>query len=158
MIARIVVYFARKLRKFELKYHLNKMNAGKNVKLRYPLMVKKAKNVYLGNNVSLNKNCMLLAHGGITIGDNSLIGPNVAIITVNHDYHKKGMEAHHNRIFKPVKIGNNAWIGANTVILPGVTVGDDAVIGAGSVVTKDVGKGEMVVGNPAKFKKPRFPK
>lgn len=153
MIARLVVYLIRKFRQYELKYYLNKMNTGKNVRLRSPLFVKKPKNIYLDDNVSLNKNCMLLAHGEIRIGANSLIGPNVTIVTVNHDYHKQGMEAQYSRIFKPVTIGKNTWIGANTLILPGVDIGDNAVIGGGSVVTKDVGAGEMFVGNPARFKK-----
>lgn len=82
---------------------------------------------------------------GITLGDNVQIGPNVTIATDNHD-----LKDHYILKCRPVTINNNAWIGANATILPGVTVGENAVIGAGSVVTKDVPANTVVAGNPAR--------
>jgi len=77
-----------------------------------------------------------------------MIGPNVTIVTVNHEINP---ETRINAIPKPVKIGKNVWIGANCTILPGVTIGENSVIGAGSVVTKDVPANIVVAGNPAKL-------
>jgi maltose O-acetyltransferase len=157
IIARLAVYIIRRFEKLEVRYFLKKMNTGKNVRIRSPFFAKSPHNVFLGDNVSINKGCTFLAHDYIRIGENSLIGPNVTIITVNHDYRKSGIEAHRNRLFKPVTIGKNAWIGANALLLPGVTIGDDAVVGGGSVVTTSIGAGDMVAGNPARFIKRRFP-
>lgn len=82
---------------------------------------------------------------GITFGDDVLLGPGVTIISANHAFSNY-------RTYtpgKPIVIGNNVWIGANSVILPEVNIGDNAVIGAGSVVTRDVERNCIVAGNPA---------
>jgi acetyltransferase-like isoleucine patch superfamily enzyme len=86
------------------------------------------------------------ATNGIIFGDNVGIGPNVTIISSNHD--PNDFDKHIKT--KPIKIGSNVWIGANSVVLPGVTVGDNAVIGAGSVVTKDIPSNAIAVGNPCR--------
>ena len=105
------------------------------------------KNITLGKNVFINSGCRFQDQGGITLGDNSLIGHNVVIATLNHDMNP---EARGNLIPSPVKIGSRVWIGSGSIILPGVTIGDGAVIGAGSVVTKDVPENSVAVGNPAR--------
>lgn len=85
--------------------------------------------------------------GGVTIGDDAFIAPQVQLITENH-----GLEPDRRRYItsRPIIIGKNVWIGAGVIILPGVHIGDGAVVGAGSVVTKDVPANTVVVGNPTK--------
>lgn len=106
------------------------------------------KNIHLGKNVFINADCKFQDQGGITIGDNALIGHNVVLATLNHeeDPNKRG-----NLIAAPINIGKNVWIGSNATILPGITVGDGAIIAAGAVVTKDVEVESIVAGVPAKF-------
>lgn len=107
-------------------------------------------NISLGKNVFINSNCKFQDQGGITIGDNVLIGHNVVIATINHDLNPKKRA---DMYLKPVKIGNNVWIGSNVVILGGVTIEEGAVIGAGSIVTKDVPKNAVAFGSPCKVHK-----
>ncbi|MGM7698443.1 sugar O-acetyltransferase [Microbacterium sp. A84] len=106
------------------------------------------KNITLGRRVFINSGCKFQDQGGITIGDDCLIGHNVVIATLNHDLAPSRRGDLHPA---PVVIGRNVWIGANATILPGVTIGEDAVIGAASVVTKDVPARAIVVGSPARF-------
>ena len=92
--------------------------------------------------------------GNIYIGKNTLIGMNTIIISSNHNYMRiTGNFYRDEEISKDISIGNNVWIGAGSIILPGVTVEDNAVVAAGSVVTQDVASNTMVVGNPAIIKK-----
>lgn len=95
----------------------------------------------------LNAGCRFQDQGGITIGDDCLIGHNTVIATLNHDI---APSRRADLLPTPVVIGRNAWIGANVTILPGVSIGDDAVIAAASVVTKDVPARTVVVGAPAR--------
>lgn len=106
-------------------------------------------NIHVGDNFVANFNLTILDEAEVRIGNNVFIGPNTTICTVIHaplptDRNVGIMQA------KPVVIGNNVWIAANVVILPGVTIGDGAVIGAGSVVTKDVAPFMLAVGNPCR--------
>ena len=105
--------------------------------------------VTIGNNVSLNENVMIAArYDEITIGDNVVISSGALVTSAGYNY--MGTAPHPNHDSKPVTIENNAWIGANAVILPGVTIGKHAVIAAGAVVTKNVPPNTMVAGVPAK--------
>ena len=85
----------------------------------------------------------------VQIGDNVFFGPNVSLFTVGHpidaEIRNSGVE-----FALPISIGNNVWIGGNTVINPNVCIGDNTVIGAGSVVTKDIPSGVVAFGNPCK--------
>lgn len=85
---------------------------------------------------------------GIDIGDDCLIGHQVVFATLNHDSEpqKRG-----NNIAKPIKLGQNVWIGAHATILPGVSIGDHAIVAAGAVVNKDVPALSIVAGVPAKI-------
>lgn len=105
------------------------------------------KNILLGKNVFINSGCCFQDQGGITIGDNCLIGHQVVIATLNHDF-EPSMRACMTPA--PVAIGRNVWIGSHATVLPGVTVGDNAVIAAGAVVTKDVPRDTVVGGVPAR--------
>ena len=86
------------------------------------------------------------ATNGVDFGESVLIGPNVSIISSNHDFKERSKFVPE----EPIQIGDNVWIGANVVILPGVEIGDNSIIGAGSIVTKNVEKNIIVAGNPAK--------
>lgn len=107
-------------------------------------------NIHIGENFIGNFNLTILDEAEVRIGDNVMIGPNCSLITVTH--HSDALERR-NGLMRglPITIGNNVWIAANVVVLPGVTIGDNAIIGAGSVVTKDVEPNTVVAGNPAKF-------
>lgn len=107
------------------------------------------KNVHIGNHFYSNYNLMLVDDGKITIGDNVMIAPNVIICSATHPIspklRKKGAQYN-----LPVKVGNGVWIGANCVVMPGVTIGDNSIIGAGSVVTKDIPANVVAFGNPCR--------
>ena len=85
----------------------------------------------------------------LTIGKNVLFGPNVAIYTAGHPIHPDSRNSGYEYGI-PVTIGDNVWIGGSCVILPGVKIGNNAVIGAGSVVTKDIPDNVCAAGNPCK--------
>jgi len=106
-------------------------------------------NIRLGAGVFLNFNCVVLDVVEVEIGDMTQIGPGVQILTADHP-RDPALRAQGLEFGRPVKIGNNVWIGAGALIMPGVTIGDNALIGAGSVVTRDVPAGVTVVGNPAR--------
>ncbi len=105
-------------------------------------------NTTIGLRTFINMGCSFQDWGGITIGDDCLIGHNCTICTVNHS---KDPASRGDMTCRPVKIGNRVWIGANVTILPGVTVGDGAIVAAGAVVGKDVEPNSLVGGVPAKF-------
>ena len=95
----------------------------------------------------INSNLTLVDDGHIYVGDKVMFGPNVIITTANHpeeaELRAKGLQYN-----KDVWIGNNAWIGAGAILLPGVHIGENTVIGAGSVVTHDIPDNVVAVGNP----------
>lgn len=111
------------------------------------------KNIHVGRNFLANYHVTILDCGPVTIGDYVMIGPNTMISTVNHPMTPMGRRKHL-AIVKPVKIGNDVWIGGNVTILPGVTIGNNVVVAAGAVVTKDVPDNTLVGGVPAKVIKP----
>ena len=106
------------------------------------------KNITVGRNVFINSGCHFQDQGGITIGDGALIGHCVTLATLNHGF---APEDRATLYPQPIRIGRKVWIGANSVVLPGVTIGDNAIVGAGSVVTRDVPPNGVVVGNPARL-------
>ncbi|WP_459558045.1 acyltransferase [Lacunimicrobium album] len=89
----------------------------------------------------------------MSIGDNTLIGPNVLIYSQNHRFRGEGLISSQGYDRKPVSIGSNVWIAANVLIMPGVNIGDNAVIAAGSIVTKDVPGNHLLHGDRAKHLK-----
>lgn len=105
------------------------------------------KNITVGKHVFLNMGCKFQDQGGIFIGDETLIGHNVVLATLNHAMEPEDRAT---MIPAPIHIGKRVWIGSNATILPGVTIGDGAIVGAGAVVTKDVPENTVVGGVPAR--------
>jgi len=104
--------------------------------------------IRVGRNVFVNQNCTFYDLGGLDIGDDVLIGPNVSLITAGHPVEPSQRRAV--TIGKPIVIKRNVWIAAGATIIGGVTVGENSVVAAGSVVTKDVPPNTLVGGNPAR--------
>lgn len=105
------------------------------------------KNITLGERIFINSGCKFQDQGGVSIGDDSLIGHNALLATLNHDMDPSRRADMHPA---PIVIGKRVWLGSNVTVLPGVTIGDGAVVAAASVVTKDVPANSVVVGSPAK--------
>lgn len=105
-------------------------------------------NLRIGRNVFINQNCTIYDLGGVDIGDDVMIGPNVSVITSGHpiapSHRQAGVTA------EPIVIERNVWVAAGVTIIGGVTVGENSVIAAGSVVTRDVPRDSLVGGNPAR--------
>lgn len=111
-----------------------------------PFQIDRGHCVSVGERVFINEGLDVMAAGSVTIEDDVLIGPQVSILTSNHDAGNLFILKN-----KPVVIKKGAWICSRAVLCPGVTMGEGAVVGAGSVVTKDVGPHTLVGGNPAAF-------
>lgn len=107
------------------------------------------KHVFMGDYVYANYNLTLVDDGEIYIGSNCMFGPNVTIATAGHPVEPK-LRRMGIQFNMPVHIGENVWIGAGAVIVPGVTIGHNSVIGAGSVVTRDIPANVVAVGNPCR--------
>ena len=124
------------------------------IRIHSSTSIRNAKNIFLGDNVRITMNCSIWAekNSKIIIGDNVLIGPGVRMFTGNHGTELKGIPmSYQERQEKDIVIGNDVWIGANSVILSGVIIHDGAVIAAGSSVTKEVPENAIVGGTPAKL-------
>lgn len=106
-------------------------------------------NIYVGEKVYFNFNCVILDVNKVEIGSNSLFGPNVQIYAATHPMDYK-VRAEWLESGKPVTIGSDVWVGGGAIIFPGVTIGDRTVIGAGSVVNKDIPSDVFAAGNPCK--------
>lgn len=110
------------------------------------------KHIRVGKRFYANFNLVVLDEASVTIGDDCFVGPNVGMYTACHSTNP--IERNTRKEWaRPIKIGNNVWIGGSATILPGVTIGDNVTIGAGSVVVKDVPSGVVVAGNPARIVK-----
>ena len=139
--------------------------------VRYRKLTFGKKNLVIGNNLSLGKNCFVSKKNKITIGDNfymgnfchlssdliigndvmfasfvSCVGGDHKIDNINTTINRSGRD-----IFKTTTVKDNVWIGHGSILIHGITIGEGAVIAAGSVVTKDVPENVIVAGNPAKF-------
>lgn len=104
----------------------------------------------LGERCFVNVGCVLGARSAVTIGDDVAIGPNVVVVDTNKDQQARVHGGPRQDVSAPVVMMNHVWIGANAVVLAGVTIGVGAVVGAGAVVTRDVADGDVVGGVPAR--------
>lgn len=106
-------------------------------------------NTFIGARFYANFNLVIVDDGKLTVGDDVMCAPNVTLAVTGHplyaEFRRKGAQ-----FSMTVKIGNCVWLGANVVVLPGVTIGDGAVIGAGSIVTKDIPPGVLAFGVPCR--------
>ena len=110
--------------------------------------------IRIGERSELGTRCMI--QSGVVIGDDVIRGPDVKIFSRNHRFDDPGQPvALQGKQQRSVVIGNDVWIGANVVVLPGVTVGDHAILAAGAIVTRDVPAWAIVGGNPARIIKDR---
>jgi len=112
-------------------------------------------NVLIGENTFIGPNVIIYGHGDVTIGDNCLVAMGCKIIAANHTYALGTNINMQKNIFKPIVIGNDVWIGADTKVLAGVIIGDGCVVAAGSVVTKSIPANTIVAGIPARAIKKR---
>lgn len=113
-------------------------------------------NITIGKRTFINYDVLIQGSGGVSIGDDVMIGPHTSIWSENHRFdNPKKKIREQGYYFEPVKIGNDIWIGGNVTILAGVTLGDGCVVGAGSVVTKSFPKNCVIAGVPAKMIKER---
>jgi acetyltransferase-like isoleucine patch superfamily enzyme len=113
-----------------------------------PFYTESGVHIRVGRNVFVNQNCTFYDLGGLDIGDDVMIGPNVSLITSGHPIEPSQRRA--GVVAKPIVIERNVWIAAGATIIGGVTVGENSVVAAGSVVTKDVPPNSLVGGNPAR--------
>ena len=104
---------------------------------------------HFGSGIYANSNLTLVDDGHIYVGDKVMFGPNVIIATANHPI-EAGLRSKGFQYNKDVHIGENAWIGAGVIIVPGIKIGKNTVIGAGSIVTKNIPDDVVAVGNPCK--------
>ncbi len=122
---------------------------GDNFLIEQPFYCDYGYNIFLGENFYANVNCVILDGASVTFGDNVFVAPNCGFYTAGHpmdvEQRNAGLE-----YARPIRIGNNVWIGAHVSVLPGVTIGDNCVIGAGSVVNKDIPANSMAAGNPCR--------
>ncbi|MFZ5920176.1 MAG: DapH/DapD/GlmU-related protein [Chloroflexota bacterium] len=140
------------IRNFGLKLMLGK--AGKHSFFDYNLYIKFPWLVEIGDNVSINRGGQFYPgfkeKSRIVIGNQVYIAPNVCFYAAAHD-----TEDLSRIIGADIRVGDNVWIGANSIILPGVTIGSNSIIGAGSVVTRDIPENSVAAGSPARVIKTR---
>lgn len=128
-------------------------SAGEDAYVEPPFFCDYGCNTHVGKHFYCNYDCVFLDCGRITIGDYVMLGPKVSLYTANHPIDPMVRRYHHDQGL-PITIGDNVWIGGNTVVCPGVTIGENTVIGAGSVVTHDIPANVVAAGNPCRIIRP----
>lgn len=108
--------------------------------------------IKMGTKIFIGLRCRFYGQGGLSIGSGCKIGEETLILTTNHNYKSQTrVPFDHVALCRPVEVGENCWLGARSIICPGVKLGDGAIVAMGAVVTKSVPKGAIVGGNPAKI-------
>lgn len=123
-------------------------HAGANLWVEPPFHCDYGSNIYCGDNVYFNVNCVVLDAAPVRIGSNVLFGPGVQLYAATHPLAavvRRTLE-----LARPISIGDDCWLGGGVIVCPGVSIGQGCVIGAGSVVTRDVPPYSLAVGNPAR--------
>ncbi|RIV41860.1 sugar O-acetyltransferase [Flagellimonas pelagia] len=150
---KLVSQLNRTIDPVEIRYILGQITGTKiddTVGVFTPIFINHGKNLKLGKNVFINFDCTFLDLGGITIEDQVLIGPKVSVLSEGHPIDPAKRQS---LSTAPILIKKNAWIGANSTILKGVTIGENSIVAAGSLVNKDVPDNVIVGGVPAKILK-----
>ena len=133
---------------------------GRNVWIEAPFFCNYGENIFIGNNVFVNYNCVFLDSNRITIGDNILIGPAVQVYTATHPidpqerFQPSGDDPESTQYITralPVRIGSNVWLGGGAILMPGVHIGENSAIGAGAVVTESIPPNVFAAGNPCRI-------
>lgn len=132
---------ALRQRRFQLQWHGQRVMLSAGVKVICP------ERITMGNDVLIANRCWIQAAGGLTVGSRVMLGPNVQILTSNHDIETLLT------VNAPIVLEDEVWIGAGATVLPGVRVGRGAVVAAGAVVNRDVPEFSVVGGIPARVLK-----
>lgn len=124
-------------------------SVGEGVEIRPPFHCDYGAQIRVGARTFANFNLVALDVVAITIGEDVQIGPNVQLLTATHPVEAEPRRA---KIEggKPIRIGDNVWLGGGVIVCPGVTIGENTVVGAGAVVTRDLPANVVAVGNPAR--------
>lgn len=130
--------------------------AGEGLYIEPPLHANWGCSTHWGAHCYANFNLTLVDDGEIFIGDHTMIGPNVTLVTTGHPI-RPDLRERIGQYSEPIHIGRNVWIGAGVTVLPGVTIGDNSVIGANSLVTKDIPADSVAYGSPCKVVRPIGP-
>lgn len=135
-------------------------SCGKNVSIAPGFNCDQGSNIHIGDNSEINYKCTILDCCPVVIGKNVLIAPNVQLYTASHPIKhtdritdqclEHGLFGYCEVLAGPITIGDNAWIGGGSIILPGVTIGQNSTIGAGSVVTQSIPENSLAYGNPCR--------
>lgn len=137
-------------RRFVLKFLFEKM--GDKVNIASNVRFGRGSKISIGDRSGIGQDSLLVAMESINIGCDVMIGPQVMMLTGGHAYdHPELSLINHNSICNPIKIGDDVWIGARVIILPGVEISNRVIVGAGSVVTKNLPANGIYAGNPAKL-------
>lgn len=143
---------------YKIRYFLCKhifAEIGENVLIKRNAYFGDGAKIRIGDNSQIGINCIM--DNDIIIGNDVTMGPDVIIYTSSHEYKELGIPINQqgHKPHRQVTIGNNVWIGARCIILPGVTIGDNSIIGANTVVTKDVPENAVFCGSSGKVVKYR---
>ncbi len=123
-------------------------SGGDSVWMQPPFWCDYGSNIHLGERVFFNFNCTVLDVCEVHIGDYTLFGPGVQILTPLHPTDAKLRREQ--EFGAPIRIGSDVWVGGGALILAGVSIGSRSIIGAGSVVTRDIPEGVLAAGNPCR--------
>ena len=137
-------------------------SVGEEVWIEPPFFVDYGAHVHIGDRTFVNVNCVFLDSAEIRIGADTLLAPAVQLLTATHpiraeervpSVERRVGRSPYTTFARPITIGDRAWIGAGTIVMPGVTIGDDVVIGAGSLVTTDIPSGALAFGHPCRVQR-----
>ena len=123
-------------------------SGGESAWIQPPFYCDYGNNIYLGERVYFNFNCVVLDVCEVHVGDFTFFGPAVQIYAATHPLNSQLRRTQ--EFGRPVTIGSDVWVGGGTIILPGVAIGSGTVVGAGSVVTRALPEGVVAVGNPCR--------
>ena len=132
-------------------YKKKLLHMGNSVSIHPNVYMRNPEKITIGNSSNINHGCELYGAGGITIGSGTMVAYNTMIMSDSRTFMGSSpLKSRTERISKPVIIGDDVWIGAGSIILPGLIISDHAIVAAGSIVTKNVSEWDIVGGNPAK--------